>query len=76
MSRTLYAFHNKEYKDADAAVWQAAQVSTVSVTNFLGRIFIGKLALLDSPSSIDQLVLQVWYPISLKTDLRCHVLIP
>ncbi|KAF9530910.1 major facilitator superfamily domain-containing protein [Crepidotus variabilis] len=41
MSRTLYAFHNKKYDDAAAATWQATQVSTISVTNFLGRIFIG-----------------------------------
>jgi len=41
MSQTLYAHKNPDYNDAEASAWQATQVSTISVTNFLGRIFIG-----------------------------------
>jgi len=42
MSQTLYAYKNPKYSDVEAATWQATQVSTISLTNFLGRIFIGK----------------------------------
>lgn len=43
MSQTLYAHETPaaEYDPSTAARWQATQVSTISVTNFLGRIFIG-----------------------------------
>ncbi len=41
MSQVLYAHEAQQYDDAKAAGWQAAQVSTISLTNFLGRIFIG-----------------------------------
>ena len=42
MSQALYAYKNPQYDDAEAAAWQATQVSIISLTNFLGRIFIGK----------------------------------
>jgi len=43
MSQTLYAHETPaaQYDPSTAARWQATQVSTISVTNFLGRIFIG-----------------------------------
>ncbi|KIY68607.1 MFS general substrate transporter [Cylindrobasidium torrendii FP15055 ss-10] len=41
MAQALYAFSATEYSPKEAAEWQAAQVSTVSVCNCLGRIFIG-----------------------------------
>lgn len=42
MSQTLYAKNNSHYDEVEAARWQATQVSTISVMNFLGRILIGK----------------------------------
>jgi len=42
MSQSLYAYKNPKYDDAEAAAWQATQVSIISLTNFMGRIFIGK----------------------------------
>lgn len=42
MSQFLYAHDNSNYDDVEAARWQAAQVSTISVMNCLGRIFLGK----------------------------------
>jgi len=41
MSQVLYSHNANHYDDAKAAGWQTAQVSTFSLTNFLGRIFIG-----------------------------------
>ncbi|KAJ3509070.1 hypothetical protein NLJ89_g5413 [Agrocybe chaxingu] len=41
MSQALYAYKEPHYDDVVAAGWQATQVSTISLTNFLGRIFIG-----------------------------------
>lgn len=43
MSRTLYAHETPAalYDPSTAARWQATQVSTISVSNFLGRIVIG-----------------------------------
>jgi len=41
MSRSLYAYNNPEYDDAQALRWQAAQVSAISLTNFGGRILMG-----------------------------------
>jgi hypothetical protein len=45
MSQVLYAHEAQQYDNAKAAGWQAAQVSTISLTNFLGRIFIGTYGL-------------------------------
>lgn len=50
MSQTLYAKNNPNYNEIEAAQWQAAQVSTISIMNFLGRILIGTTALI-SPVS-------------------------
>lgn len=44
MSQALYAASTAAYSPVEAATWQAAQVSTVSVSNCLGRIFIGVLS--------------------------------
>ncbi|KAF8905752.1 major facilitator superfamily domain-containing protein [Gymnopilus junonius] len=41
MSQALYAHQNPIYSEVDAATWQAAQVSVISLVNFCGRIFIG-----------------------------------
>lgn len=41
MSQTLYAKNNPNYNVIEAVQWQAAQVSTISIMNFLGRILIG-----------------------------------
>jgi len=42
MSQALYAHQYPVYDEKDAAGWQAAQVSAISLMNFSGRIFIGK----------------------------------
>ena len=42
MSQFLYAYKNPNYDDVEAARWQAAQVSAISLMNFSGRIFIGE----------------------------------
>ncbi|KAF8812696.1 MFS general substrate transporter [Phlegmacium glaucopus] len=44
MSQFLYAHKNSNYDDAEASRWQASQVSTISLMNFLGRIFIGLIS--------------------------------
>nr|GAT50695.1 predicted protein [Mycena chlorophos] len=44
MSQALYAKANPTYDDVEASKWQAAQVSTISVMNFSGRILIGLLS--------------------------------
>jgi len=41
MSQCLYAYNNPDYDEIVGSGWQAAQVSTISIMNFLGRIFIG-----------------------------------
>ncbi|KAF8890415.1 major facilitator superfamily domain-containing protein [Infundibulicybe gibba] len=41
MSQALFAKDNPTYDEIQAAKWQAAQVSTISLMNFSGRIFIG-----------------------------------
>jgi hypothetical protein len=41
MSQCLYAYNNPYYDDVVGSGWQAAQVSTISIMNFSGRIFIG-----------------------------------
>ena len=42
MSQCLYAYNNPNYDDVVGSGWQAAQVSTISIMNFLGRLLIGK----------------------------------
>lgn len=46
MTQTLYAHETPaaEYDPTTAAGWQAAQVSTISMANFLGRILIGLIS--------------------------------
>jgi MFS family permease len=44
MSQALYAKANPKYDEEVASRWQAMQVSSISVTNFLGRILIGLAA--------------------------------
>ncbi|KAG1740236.1 major facilitator superfamily domain-containing protein [Suillus paluster] len=44
ISQALYAKGNPNYDDLEALRWQAAQVSTLSVCNFAGRILIGLIA--------------------------------
>ena len=46
MSQCLYAYNNPNYDDVVGSGWQAAQVSTISIMNFSGRIFIGEILLL------------------------------
>ncbi|PFH47164.1 hypothetical protein AMATHDRAFT_152811 [Amanita thiersii Skay4041] len=41
MSQALYAAKNPEYDEVEATRWQATQVSSISIMNFSGRIFIG-----------------------------------
>lgn len=41
ISQALYAKGNPNYDELEASRWQAAQVSTLSVCNFAGRILIG-----------------------------------
>src|SRR5688572_29362334 len=43
MSQALFAHGNSTYDERQAAVWQAQQVSYISLMNFSGRIFIGIL---------------------------------
>ncbi|KAG1852357.1 major facilitator superfamily domain-containing protein [Suillus tomentosus] len=44
ISQALYAKGNPNYDELEALRWQAAQVSTLSVCNFAGRILIGLIA--------------------------------
>lgn len=41
ISQALFAKDDPDYDEAVAARWQAAQVSAISITNFIGRILIG-----------------------------------
>lgn len=42
MSQCLYAYNNPNYDEVVASGWQASQVSTISIMNFSGRVFIGE----------------------------------
>ena len=42
MSQCLYAYNNPNYDDVVESGWQTAQVSTISILSFSGRIIIGK----------------------------------
>lgn len=44
ISQALYAKGNPDYDELEASRWQAAQVSTLSLCNFIGRILIGLIA--------------------------------
>lgn len=41
IAQALFSKGNPAYDELEASTWQAAQVSTVSIMNFLGRILIG-----------------------------------
>ncbi|EDQ98764.1 uncharacterized protein LACBIDRAFT_192361 [Laccaria bicolor S238N-H82] len=41
MSQALYGYNNPHYDEAKASQWQSKQVSSISLMNFTGRIFIG-----------------------------------
>ena len=41
MSQALYGYNNPHYDEAKASQWQSTQVSSISLMNFSGRIFIG-----------------------------------
>ncbi|CAL1713241.1 unnamed protein product [Somion occarium] len=56
ISQALYANAVPTYDEREAAKWQSAQVSTVSISNCLGRIIIGVIAdsshhLMETPRS-------------------------
>lgn len=42
ISQALFAKGNPDYDEVIASKWQAAQVSSISITNFGGRILMGK----------------------------------
>jgi hypothetical protein len=44
ISQALYAKGNPNYDELESSQWQAAQVSTLSICNFAGRILIGLIA--------------------------------
>lgn len=44
ISQALYAKGNPDYDQLESARWQAAQVSTLSICNFAGRVLIGLIA--------------------------------
>ncbi|KAJ6451837.1 major facilitator superfamily domain-containing protein [Mycena vitilis] len=44
MSQALFARGNPAYDEIEASKWQAAQVSTISVMSFSGRILIGLIS--------------------------------
>jgi hypothetical protein len=46
ISQALYAKGNPNYDELEASRWQAAQVSTLSICNFAGRILIGSFLVL------------------------------
>jgi len=44
ISQALFARGDPDYDQVEAATWQAAQVSTISIMNFAGRFLIGFIA--------------------------------
>ncbi|EGN92319.1 hypothetical protein SERLA73DRAFT_191271 [Serpula lacrymans var. lacrymans S7.3] len=44
ISQALYAEGSPSYDEVEASRWQAAQVSTISIGNFLGRVLIGLIS--------------------------------
>jgi len=41
IAQALFAHNNPAYDDAESSTWQAAQVSSLSLANFCGRVLIG-----------------------------------
>lgn len=81
MSQFLYAYKNPNYDDVEAARWQAAQVSAISLMNFSGRIFIGEqkdlsvISILPSfsfPFLMMDVIRQDWYRILSRIISTCH----
>ena len=70
MSQCLYAYNNPNYDDVVGSGWQTAQVSTISIMNFLGRIFIG-INYSKSFFACTQSV-QAWYLTLRRTSMACH----
>ena len=70
MSQCLYAYNNPNYDDVAGSGWQAAQVSTISIMNFLGRIFIGiNCSKIFYPCTQS---VQAWYLTLRRTSMACH----
>ena len=70
MSQCLYAYNNPNYDDVAGSGWQAAQVSTISIMNFLGRIFIGiNCSKFFYPCTQS---VQAWYLTLRRTSMACH----
>jgi MFS family permease len=44
ITQALLAHSNPTYDEVESAIWQAAQVSTISLASFSGRILIGIVA--------------------------------
>jgi hypothetical protein len=44
IAQALFAHDNPAYDEAESSTWQAAQVSTLSLANFSGRVLIGVAA--------------------------------
>ena len=44
IAQALLAHSKPDYNEADSAIWQAAQVSAISLASFSGRILIGIVA--------------------------------
>ena len=44
IAQALLAHNNPTYDEAESAIWQAAQVSAISLASFAGRILIGIIA--------------------------------
>jgi MFS family permease len=44
IAQALLAHNNPTYDEAESAIWQAAQVSAISLASFSGRILIGIVA--------------------------------
>lgn len=58
MSQALYAHDYPVYDEVQASRWQAEQVSTISIFNFSGRIFIGTLHLSSVNHNLSNLIHQ------------------
>jgi len=44
IAQALLAHRKPDYDEAESAIWQAAQVSSISLASFSGRILIGIIA--------------------------------
>lgn len=74
ISHALYANSNPNYNEAEASEWQTSQVSTLSVCNFAGRVFIGLVSdfirnRLDLPRSYCLCLVSILFIISQATAI-------